>query len=67
MEGKTLNTITMENKSKSNLEYQFVVILQGIQNEINNAEQPNDIDCNSLIESLEGIKEIQVALNTLTN
>lgn len=57
----------MKNTSRKNILYQFEVIHEGIRTEINQCEEINDLDCNSLIESLEGIKELQNALRTLTN
>ena len=55
---------------KDNLLYQFKIIWEGVQNEIESIESENDlqeINCNEMIECFEGIKQIQIALKTLTN
>ena len=61
----------MENTSKKNLEYQYRVILDGIHIQILNAKNqefdPFEIDVENILECIEGIKEIQIALRTLTN
>ncbi len=57
----------MENTSKKNLEYQYDVIYKEVVNHLTQANCAEDLDCDDLIEQLKGIKEIQVALITLTN
>lgn len=60
----------MENTSKSNLEYQFSVILQNVKhniNEINTVDDIFELNCDEIIECMEGLKEIQVAIKTLKN
>lgn len=62
----------MKNTSKKNLLFQFKTIIEGVSNEINFIEKDSesdilDINCDEMIECFEGIKEIQVALKTLTN
>jgi len=53
----------MENTSKENLQYQYGIILKDVRQGVSQDE----IDCDDLIEKLNGIKEIQIALKTLTN
>ena len=57
----------MKNTSKSNLKYQYEIILGDIKGQIDDIESIDDVNCDDLIEKLEGIKEIKVSLATLTN
>jgi len=61
--------LDMENTSKSNLKYQFDLIMNDVKDSLIVINNKNilELDCNDLIEKLEGIKEIQIALKTLTN
>ena len=60
----------MKNTSRSNLLMQYKVLIDVIENEINSVESELDIvdfDCDEMIECIEGIRQIKVALRTLTN
>ena len=60
----------MENTSKSNLLYQYDVIKQNLCHEINFIDEGtkiDDVNCDYIIKILESIKELQIALKTLTN
>lgn len=60
----------MENTSKSNLLMQFDILKEGIDHQmsaIESSDDIQDIDCDGMIECFEGIKQIKVALKTLTN
>jgi len=60
----------MKNTSRKSLAYQSDILIQGIRNDVECIHDIGDVDLddlNHLIESLEGLKEIKIALATPTN
>ena len=56
----------MKNTSKENIMYQYDIILSAVKSELE-LDNINDLDTDSIIEKLQGIKELQIALFTLKN
>tara|TARA_R110000851_G_scaffold19014_1_gene59079 strand:- start:1242 stop:1424 length:183 start_codon:yes stop_codon:yes gene_type:complete len=60
----------MKNTSRKNLVYQSKVLIEGLRNETESIYDISDIDMSDIEqikETLEGLKEIKIALSTLTN
>jgi hypothetical protein len=60
----------MKNTSKRNLNFQFNTIIENLQDGIQSVHQCDDMsimEIDGYIENLEVLKEIKVALATLTN